>query len=148
MALSMAKLADLRKRMTGHKTKKGRAVVELTAKELQDLLDAVDRTVAFKNREIDAPDGDSPDHLFEVKLAVLAPSGSSPDSVLTHVMASVLRHPTQPLPVVNGYGAAVKNITLGRPGARGKFRGGMYCTGFTNKSVAKLPKVPIIERDA
>lgn len=103
----------------------------------------------LRNREIDAPDGDSPDHLVEVKLVVLAPAGSSLDAVLTHVMSSVLRHPTQPLPVVNGYGAGVKNITLCKRGARGKFPGGgMICTGFDNKSVAKLPKVPIIEVEA
>lgn len=103
--------------------------------------------VEFKTREIDQPDGDSDLHMYEVKVVLLAGAGLSPDSVLTHVMSALLRHPTHPVPVVNGYGAAVKNLTLGRPGARGKFGGGgMICTGFVNKPVAKMKKIPIIER--
>jgi len=100
--------------------------------------------IRFVNEQIPVPEGNSERHLFKVTLVVLADSRCGPDQVLTHVMGGCLRHPIS-LPVVDGYGAEVKNLTLTGPSRRKyKHGGAVYCTGFKNKPVPK-DKVPVIQ---
>lgn len=88
------------------------------------------------------PTATDAEHLYEVKLVVVAPAGSSPDAVLSHVMAGVLLKENMPLSVVVGYGASVKILT----DTRGMQRtGAMYCTSFVNKSVGKRKTVPVMD---
>lgn len=99
------------------------------------------------NKEIDPPDGGDDRHLFKVTLVVLADSRCNPDQVLQHVMSSCLRHPVS-LPVVNGYGAEVQNLTLSGKDRKGveKFTHGgrAYPTGFKNRPVPKK-SVPVLQ---
>lgn len=148
MALTRAKVAQLRKRMLRHGVKGGRAVVELTAKELQDLLDAADRPVpSYKNESVPVPKGEDPRHLYEVTIVVMHEATGDPDHVVNHVMSACLNHPKAPLEVVNGYGVKVKNLTLCDRRNRSSFGGGMVCTGYTNKPVPKnAERIDVIKR--
>lgn len=94
------------------------------------------------------PKGSDDNHLYEVKLVVLAPAGLNPDDVVLHVQSACLQHPKLSLPVVDGYGLAAKNLTLSSKAGRADYAGGgsMMCTGFSNKPIPKnATEVPVIE---
>lgn len=94
------------------------------------------------------PTADGEEHLFEVKLAVIAPVGVSLEDVWGVVAVSVIENTKGQVSVVAGYGAAVQNKTLNSAGARAaygkKFQPRMICTGFTNKSVPKDGDIPVL----
>lgn len=145
--LTKAKVARLRKRMASHGVKDGKAVVELSARELQELLDAADPPAPKYDRtSVPRPTGDGPLHLYSVTLWVLAEPTDDPGLVTRHVASACLRHPTHPLTVVDGYGMAARNLTLSDPANRSGV-GGMVQIGFANKPVPKRDKeVPVIRR--
>lgn len=144
MSLTKAKIADLRKRMVRHGVKGGKAVVELTARELQELLDAVDKPAPrYGSESVGVPGVGDGKHLYEVTVVLLDRATREPDNVVRRAAAACVDYG---IPVVDGYGMKVKNLTLTDPRNKIVVKG-MICTGFVNKPVPKkAEKVDVIVR--
>lgn len=94
------------------------------------------------------PTADEEDHIFEVKLAVIAPAGVSLEDIWGLCAVSVIERTNGRVSVVAGYGAAVLNKTLTGAAARAayskKYQPRVICTGFTNKSIPKNEDIPVL----
>ncbi len=108
---------------------------------------AAENILAVRTEDMEFPTGDDPKHLFQVTLVVLADRNCSLEQVLNHVTAGCLRHPNS-LPVVNGYGTAVKNLTLSNRKDRSRFRSstGVVCTHVVAKKVDPKRTIPVIHK--
>ncbi len=98
----------------------------------------------YKSQVEPLPMGNSPKHLYAVKLLVLDDANLAPDDVLNHVMAACLQHP-KITAIVNGYGASSDNLTLSDARNRASSGRRIMCVGITNLKIPKkATEVPMI----
>lgn len=143
--LTDRKIAELRRRMANHTVQNGKAIVELTARELQSLLDAVEpQPKKYKRDMIPRPDGTGMDYLYSVTLVVAHEGIHDPEDITKRVAGACLLHPSHPMIVVDGYGMKGRNLTLADPKNRCNTNG-MTPIGFAKKDIPKkLQEVPVL----
>jgi hypothetical protein len=94
----------------------------------------------YEYKDLPVSSIESKDHLYEVKLVLIRRPGLDLQSVLNHVMSACLQHP-QPIAVVHGHGASVRNLTLKRAGAGSPSE--QVEVGFVNQGVPRGAKATV-----
>lgn len=107
------------------------------------------RQFEIETVEVPVPRGDSPTHLYEVKLLLTAPAGHSMHHVFGAVISWILRGSYGQAEILAAYGGGLKNKTLMSVEGRKAFQSGgrVICMAFDNQPLPKGDSMMLVMRE-